>query len=207
MIETPTPKDRRRRLLPWAVGLAVVVLGVTVMLAFTGDDDATSEDATAPAAGATADTPANARLPISAGLATDEPAPDFDADVFDGSPFRLSDHQAADGRPVLLNLWASWCFPCREEMPAIDAVAARHPEVMFIGVAVEDDPVEAERFADEIGVSYLLAIDETGAVSQKYPALGLPATFLISEDGRVIAKLFGGASEETFDQFLRHLDS
>jgi hypothetical protein len=51
----------------------------------------------------------------------------------------------------------------------------------------------------------MLAVDETEAVSARYPALGLPATFLISEDGRVVAKLFGGATEDTFEAFLLHL--
>lgn len=183
----PTP-DRRRRLLPGAIGFAAVVIAIALVTVFAGDQEPATQG------------------PLTAGLATDEPAPDFDADAFDGSVFRLSDHQASDGRPVLLNLWASWCFPCREEMPAIDAVAANHPEVFFLGVAVEDDPAEAEKFATEIGVSYLLAVDESGEVSGKYPALGLPASFLISPEGRVIAKLFGGANEATFEEFLGFVD-
>lgn len=191
-------RPSRRRFLPWALVIAVGIVLATIAAAILSGDDAAPV-----AAEGTSDT----RGALTAGLATDEPAPDFDVDVFDGSTFRLSDHQQADGRPILLNLWASWCFPCREEMPALDAVAANHPEVLFIGVAVEDDPVEAEKFAEEIGVSYLLAIDESGEVSSKYPALGLPATFLISSDGRVIAKLFGGASEETFEDFLSYLDA
>ena len=199
MIEpTPQPAASRRRLLPWAVAVAAVVMGGSLALALL-DGDTTVE----PSANGTETTQGS----LTAGLSTDEAAPDFDIDAFDGSTFRLSEHQANDGRPVLLNLWASWCFPCREEMPAIDAVAANHPEVLFIGVAVEDDPVEAERFAREIGVSYLLAVDESGEVSIKYPALGLPATFLISPQGRVVAKLFGGASEKTFEDFLRFLDT
>ena len=187
----------RRRLLPWAILVAIAVVGIAVVLAVSGDDEP-------PAAGE--GTPTTTRS-LTQGLATDEPAPDFDADGFDGPGFRLSEHFATDGRPVLLNLWASWCFPCREEMPALDAVAGRNPDVFFLGVAVEDDPVEAEKFAEEIGVSYLLTIDETDAVAEKYPALGLPATFLISPEGRVVGKLFGGATEETFEAFLGLLDT
>lgn len=196
MEATPKP-TLRRRLFPWAIGFAVVMMAITIMAIFAAEPGPEPD---------VVGSPSVTQSPITAGLATDEPAPNFDADSFDGSVFRLSEHQAQDGRPVLLNLWASWCFPCREEMPAIDAVAANHPEVLFVGVAVEDDPVEAEKFANEIGVSYLLAIDESGQVSGKYPALGLPATFLISSEGRVIAKLFGGASEATFEEFLGYLD-
>ena len=57
-----------------------------------------------------------------------EPAPIFSVETQEGE-FSLSEHIATDGRPVFLNLWASWCFPCREEMPAIDRAAAAHPEV------------------------------------------------------------------------------
>jgi thiol-disulfide isomerase/thioredoxin len=204
VIPEPPKADRRRTLLPWAALIAVTVIALTIAAAFTGDpepvvagggDTVAAEGDAVPTQGS-----------LTAGLATDEPALDFGVEGLDGSAFRLSDHLANDGRPVFLNLWASWCPPCREEMPAIDAVAANHPEIMFIGVAVEDDPVEAEKFGEEIGVDYLLAVDETGQVNAHYPALGLPSTFLISPEGRIVAKLFGGASEATFEEFLGFLD-
>ncbi|MDH3729742.1 MAG: TlpA family protein disulfide reductase [Acidimicrobiia bacterium] len=205
-MEPKREPDLRRRLLPWAIGFAVVVMSITILAILAAEPGPEPEG---PLAAGTTDPPSSVAVrPVpTIGFATDDPAPDFDVDAFDGSVFRLSDHQADDGRPILLNLWASWCFPCREEMPALDVVAANHPEVLFIGVAVEDDPAEAEKFAAEIGVSYLLAIDESGEVSGKYPALGLPATFLISPEGRVIAKLFGGASEASFEEFLGFLDT
>lgn len=204
MIEERPTNDRRRKLMPWAIVVAVTIIALTLVAAFTGES--------APVAAGDGDRVSGGGDPVSpqgslrAGLATDEPALDFRIEVLDGSAFQLSDHLANDGRPVLLNLWASWCFPCREEMPAIDAVAANHPEVLFIGVAVDDDPIEAEKFAREVGVDYLLAIDETGQVSAHYPALGLPSTFLISAEGRIVAKLFGGASEATFEEFLGFVD-
>ena len=76
------------------------------------------------------------------------PAPDFTVELFDGTRFRLSDHLGDDGRPVVLNLWASWCLPCRAEMPELDEAARAHPEVLFLGVAVDDTRRAAEAFAD-----------------------------------------------------------
>lgn len=97
-----------------------------------------------------------------------EAAPDFSIDLLDGTSFRLSDHLADDGRPVILNLWASWCNPCREEMPAFDVAAMQHGDVYFIGIAVEDDPDAARAFADEVGVSYALAIDDADRIGRRY---------------------------------------
>jgi thiol-disulfide isomerase/thioredoxin len=119
------------------------------------------------------------------------PAPDFSVPLIGGGDFRLSKHLSQDGRPVFLNFWASWCVPCIEEMPDIDAAAREHPDVLFLGVAVEDDPDAARRFAADVGVSYLLAIDETESIIPKYPIFGLPTTWVISSDGQILAKVTG----------------
>jgi thiol-disulfide isomerase/thioredoxin len=127
----------------------------------------------------------------------DDPAPDFAVTTFDAAEFSLSDHLATDGRPVVLNLWASWCGPCRAEMPAFDASARQHPDVFFIGVAVSDTRSDSAAFADEIDVSYALAFDEDDVVADAYPALGLPATFFIDDDGGIAQRHFGPLTEET----------
>ena len=134
--------------------------------------------------------------------ATGDEAPDFTIELLDGTTFRLSTHLADDGRPVLLNLWASWCTPCREEMPALDAAATAHPDVYFLGVAVEDDPTAAANFAAEVGVGYALAIDEAERVGSRYLSPGLPATFFISADGRIVKTVFGAVDEAEVDAFI-----
>ena len=187
----PEAIDSRRRWLPIAVVVALILIAVPVALSLTSSDDSSSADAGAEV------------LP---GIVESGLAPDFDTELLDGGSFRLSNHLAEDGRPVFLNLWASWCFPCREEMPAIDALAAAHPEILFLGVAVQDSLNGAKGFADEIGVTYPLAFDETNEVSDLYPALGLPGTYLIAADGQLVAKLIGGSTMETFERFLGHLN-
>ena len=126
----------------------------------------------------------------------DEQAPDFSVRTFDGNDFTLSMHLAEDGRPVVLNLWASWCLPCRTEMPLLDDFAAANPDVQMLGVAVRDDPTAAGDFAAEIGVDYLLGYDEKEEVDAAYRALGLPATFWIDADGIIVKRMFGAVSEE-----------
>ncbi|MFQ5948471.1 MAG: TlpA family protein disulfide reductase [Acidimicrobiia bacterium] len=129
-------------------------------------------------------------------------APNFSVELLDGSNFSLTRHLEDDGRPVFLNLWASWCLPCRVEMPAIDEAARLHPKVLFLGVAVDDDPVAAEEFALEIGVAFPLGIDESGVVAARYPSLGLPATFLISSDGEIVRRIFGQIADDQIDALI-----
>lgn len=166
------------------------VVGGVILL---GGDDTTPSTSTIPELGGSFPTPAG------------EAAPDFSIELLDGTTFRLTDHLATDGRPVVLNLWASWCGPCRAEMPALDAAATAHPEVFFLGVAVDDDPVAAADFADEIGVGYALAIDEADRVGRRYPSPGLPATFLISADRSIIRTVFGAVDESDLEALIAEL--
>lgn len=137
--------------------------------------------------------------------AANEIAPIFSVTTFDGEQFSLSEHLMSDGRPVFLNLWASWCFPCREEMPAIDAAAKAHPEVAFVGIAVQDNLNDARDFADEMGVGYALAFDADNAVDGSYTPLGLPASYIISGDGVIVERIFGKVTEEMLaEKFAKH---
>lgn len=136
----------------------------------------------------------------------DGPAPDFSLDLFDGATFTLADHLAQDGRPVVMNLWASWCVPCRQEMPAFDTVARRHPEVLFLGVAVEDTETAARRFAEEVGVSYPLGFDADGTILERYPTLGLPTTWFITAERTIAARWIGQLDETHLqDLIVQHL--
>ena len=130
----------------------------------------------------------------------EDPAPGFAVETFTGDTFSLSEHLATDGRPVVLNLWASWCAPCRKEMPAISAAAEKHTDVLFLGVAVQDSLGDAAAFANEIGVAYPLAFDEGDVVNDGYNPLGLPATFFIDTDGGIVSRYFGELFEETLDE-------
>ena len=132
----------------------------------------------------------------------DEPAPDFTLDLFDGTRFTLSDHLVRDGRPMVMNFWASWCVPCREEMPDFDAVARRHPEVLFLGVAVQDTEAAAREFAAEVAVSYPLGFDTDGGIAGLYPILGLPTTWFIASDGTIAAQYAGQLQEDSLESLI-----
>jgi thiol-disulfide isomerase/thioredoxin len=167
-----------------ALGIAVVLVGIIAVGSAT---NGTTEEA---AADSTGDAPPAER------------APDFAVTLFDGSRFRLSEHLAEDGRPVFLNLWASWCPPCRAEMPDLSAAAEMHPEVRVIGVAVEDDPAAARAFAESLRGAYPVGADLDGSVDRAYPAPGLPATYVIDAEGVVRATVYGQVTGRQIEEML-----
>ena len=137
---------------------------------------------------------------------TGSPAPDFTVPLLAGGDFSLTEHIASDGRPLILNLWASWCIPCRDELPEFDRVAAEHPEVAFLGVAVEDQEAAAREFAEEVGVRFPLGFDETGNVSTSYQTFGLPVTVAIASDGTVVRQITSRVPEEQLLELLEELN-
>ena len=178
-----------------ATAMAVVVIGGAVML--TRDpapqsDTTETESFSIDVAG------------FPRGALAGEPAPDMSVTLFDGSRFVMSEYRSTDGRPLVLNLWASWCAPCRVEIPEFSRVAAENQQVAFLGVAVEDAPGPAESFAAEVGASYPLGIDDSRSVTDNYPFVGLPVTYLIGADGLVTRQINGQISGATLKAFIDH---
>ena len=121
---------------------------------------------------------------------TGELAPDFAVELIDGGEFDLADHFEDDNRPLVLNLWASWCPPCREEIPDLSAFALANPEIAVLGVAVEDRVEDARSLAAELEPSYPLGLG-TDDFEDAYPNLGLPVTYFIDDEGTV-TEVFNG---------------
>ncbi|MCS6935975.1 MAG: TlpA family protein disulfide reductase [Candidatus Bipolaricaulota bacterium] len=120
-------------------------------------------------------------------------APDFELADLDGNYVRLSD---LVGRPILLNFWASWCPPCRKEMPDLQAFAHEHGDkIAVVGVNWNDTRDEVERFLNEYGVSYLNLLDTNGKVFVRYGLTGLPTTFFIDEEGIIRGKWLGSLTK------------
>jgi cytochrome c biogenesis protein CcmG/thiol:disulfide interchange protein DsbE len=107
------------------------------------------------------------------------------------------------GKPVVINFWASWCVPCRKEMPAFEAVHRRRGgRVAFIGVDRQDDRTDALRFLARTRVSYPSAYDPEGRLDASYRLRGMPTTVIVGADGLVVDQVSGPVSEDRLDRVL-----
>lgn len=124
-------------------------------------------------------------------------APDFELQTLTGENIRLGQ---LHGRPVILNLWASWCPPCKAEMPAIQRVYAAYSDrglaVLGVNMTYQDDAESAQRFAREQGVTFPILLDRDGSVGRQYEMRALPTTFFIDGDGVIQDVVVGGPLSE-----------
>ena len=98
-------------------------------------------------------------------------------------------------RPTVVNLWASWCGPCKEEMPAVQRFATANPDVRVVGIAIDDAPDAARDFARQVGVKFPLGVDSGDGVGDGYGVTGLPTTFLLDRQGRLASTWAGPVTE------------
>jgi len=117
-------------------------------------------------------------------------APDFSLPDQSGATVALKDF---DGQVVLINFWASWCGPCREEMPLLDELHKRYAPLGFtmLGVNVEEDSAAADRFLQGLPVSFPVLYDRENSVSKLYEVIAMPSSVLVGRDGRVRYKHHG----------------
>jgi len=119
------------------------------------------------------------------------PAPDFSLVDMDGVTHRLSDYR---GRVVVVNFWATWCPPCREEMPAMERAwqQLRKQDVMMLAINVGEDEDTIFEFGASYPVEFPLLLDTTSAVISAWPVRGLPTTFVVDPAGRLVYRAIGG---------------
>lgn len=117
-------------------------------------------------------------------------APDFKLATPDGKSVALSDFA---GRPVLLNFWATWCVPCRAELPMLEEVYKEQApdRLVVLGVDLRDPPAPVNDVATELGLTFPLALDRDSSVTERYQVLGLPASFFIDSHGVIRSIKFG----------------
>jgi len=137
---------------------------------------------------------------LGAGKLQGQPAPDFALASLDGKTLRLSDYH---GKAVLLNFWATWCEPCKIEMPwFVDLQKKYGPQgLQVIGIAMDDtSPKEIADFAQKMGVNYPILIGKE-EVGTAYGGVGvLPSTFYITRDGKVVDRVFGLVSRSEIEK-------
>ena len=131
-------------------------------------------------------------------------APEFSLGLFDGSTFTLSD-ALKTGKPVVVNFWASWCGPCADEAPLLQDAARRNADrFTFVGVDVQDLDADAQAFLRKYGVSYPNGSGNAGPISIQYGMRGVPETYFIAPDGRLVRK-WNTLTAADLEQFLAEL--
>jgi thiol-disulfide isomerase/thioredoxin len=132
-----------------------------------------------------------------------ERAPDFSFTLTDGSNVRLSDLQ---GKRVIVNFWATWCLPCREEMPLFEAAVAEGAgDLVVLAVNRNEAPAAIERYAAETGVTLTLIADIAGTIGDRYGVTSLPITYFINRDGTVSTRQFGAIAENVLRERIEAL--
>jgi len=124
-------------------------------------------------------------------------APDFTLDLLDGRQLTLSELR---GHPIVLNFWASWCLPCRSEMPAIENVYQGYKDlglvVIGLNLTSQDSESDARAFVQELGLTLPIALDRDGYVRDRYQLIGLPSTYFIDQSGIIRSIIVGGPMSE-----------
>lgn len=130
-------------------------------------------------------------------------APDFTLVASNGETVALSDYA---GRPVVLNFWASWCVPCRAEMPELQATSVKYNgQAVILGVNQGEDQETVADFARGLGMSYPLMLDGDGRVNQLYSVNALPTTVFISSDGVVEEVYLGILNQAILEERIEAL--
>lgn len=199
MADEPAPARRASgRTLLLGAGLTVAVLLAAGVVATTGGDDATGErpDAAEPRQERLADR-------VEPTEATPLPAVDL-AGFHDDEPVALDGYR---GHPLVLNFWGTWCRPCVEEMPELQAVAQATDELAVLGVNVEDQHDEAVALVASLDITYDLAIDEDSRLFGEVEAFGMPTTLLVDPDGVIRYRHTGQLDADQLEALLdEHLD-
>jgi peroxiredoxin len=185
----PAPSRRARWILAGFAVALVVVVGAITWVAVADNDD----------------TPKGAAVPAGAlragGPKVGDQAPDFTLQTLDGKTVSLSDYR---GQPVVINFWASWCNPCREEFPMFRQQLADHRgKFVLLGIDYHNDIAsDAKKFAKSQRATWPTLADSDNAVALAYGVRPVPQTFFIKRDGTIAARYYAPVPSSDFPREL-----
>jgi cytochrome c biogenesis protein CcmG/thiol:disulfide interchange protein DsbE len=136
-----------------------------------------------------------------------EVAPALSGETLDGGSFDIDDHR---GRWVIVNFFATWCTPCRQEHPELvrfDETHRRLDDAVLVSVLYDDDPDTAAEYFEQNGGEWPMVLDGDGSVAVSYGVGGVPETYLVGPDGLVWAKLVGGVTQDGLEEFIAEAES
>lgn len=139
-------------------------------------------------------------------IATAAAAPDFTLRALNGPNLRLAEQR---GKVVMVNFWATWCGPCRQEMPELEKLHKRYRASGFVmlGVNVDDDPAKAADLAARLGVTFPVLLDTDKAVSRRYDLATMPSTVIVDREGvvRFVHRGYLAGYEQRYEQQIKEL--
>ncbi|MDC3413836.1 TlpA family protein disulfide reductase [Aquibacillus sp. 3ASR75-11] len=181
------------------LGLFMVVIGIQQMIGLSGSGNNNNNEIK-PATGQNEDT--NRSGPIIGAQ-----APDFTLNGLDGEPtYKLSDLKG--DKPVLINLWASWCPPCKAEAPDLVRLYEKYRdemEIYAVNLTTADSVEGAQQFVNEYGIEFPVLLDEEGEVGKMYQAISIPTSYFIDRSGRVKNKMIGITSPDNLEKMFQEL--
>lgn len=175
------------------VAAAVIVATIIAPLVYYWPRDAPVEPGASTTDSAVAEFPPQARgVPI-----------DISGTTLDGASFSLD---AVRGQVVVVNVWGSWCVPCREEAPILARLSREYGDVAFVGIDVRDNPASARAFEDRYGIDYPSLDDPAGLsllpLADVVPARAVPSTVVLDRQGRVASRIIGLLQESTLRSLI-----
>ncbi|RSD25019.1 redoxin domain-containing protein [Mesobacillus subterraneus] len=184
-----------KNLLSFAIlALAVVILVVNIWKPTSTESEKKTVDQTGEAVETTEDIP-GAKL---SSLREGAEAPDFELNTLDGQTIKLSDYR---GKKVILNFWATWCPPCKAEMPHMQNFYEEYQdqgvEILAVNLTNMDKGTdEVQKFVDEFGLTFTIPMDEEGYAGTTYQAFTIPTSYILDENGVITKKIVGPMDEK-----------
>lgn len=123
-------------------------------------------------------------------------APDFEAEHLDGSIFTLS---SLKGKPIILSFWATWCIPCRREMPILQELSDEG-KIIVIGVNLQEKGPAIEKYIKSLNITFPIVLDTDGEIAKRYNVILKPATYFIDRNGIIVDKKYGELTADDLEQ-------
>ncbi len=140
----------------------------------------------------------------STGITIGKTAPDFELETVEGKKAKLSDYR---GKKVILNFWASWCPPCKEEMPEFQRIYRENKDkLVVVGVNLQESRENVEAFIEKIGITFPILFDPNSLVKDMYNVFTQPVTYFIDESGKIVDKKFGPLTSEEINEKIAKMN-